>query len=555
MVLMNIAIYARVSSETQAKDGTIDSQIEALRDYAKTHGLTIIREFLDDGYSGTNLDRPGLDQLRDFTQEGLIEGILILSPDRLSRKQTNQIILMEEFKKRNIQVIFTNQQFGDSPEDQLMLQIQGSLAEYERAKILDRTRRGTKHAVRKGQVLGANAPFGFRFIHKADKTPAHWEINPQEAEIVRKIYNLYLGEGLKGVAIAKRLEEEGIPSRSGYSRWWPSVVFSILKSPTYTGIAYMYKTKGAEPKKSPKLKQYRRSKNSSKQSCPQEDWISIPVERIIDQKTWEAAQTRIKQNVMHSKRNNTKNDYLLRGLVVCGLCGSMASGRVSNRYSYYDCNTKKNWKITGKHHEEKIAINRRVLDQKVWEGLTGLLDDPEKLHAQLQARLEKKNFTPALVSPSSDKTEKELEKLNYQERRIVDAYRESVITLEELKQQKATLASNRKVLEAKIKAAQNHLESSRQPEITMEMLGDVSARYHRVMAKADFEKKQKITNLLVNSVTLFPNRAVVAGIIPVSSVDALIPSNRGTTEERLLSPYLGTGSPYLWVWRRSEPNQ
>jgi len=130
----------------------------------------------------------------------------------------------------------------------------------------------------------------------------------------------------------------------------------------------------------------------------------------------------------------------LRGLVVCGLCGSMASGRVSNRYSYYDCNTKKNWKITGKHHEEKIAINRRVLDQKVWEGLTGLLDDPEKLQSQLQARLEKKNFfLPPFPLPVI-KTEKELEKLNYQERRIVDAYRESVITLEELKQQKAALA-------------------------------------------------------------------------------------------------------------------
>ena len=530
---MNIAIYARVSSENQAKDGTIESQVEALHEYAKAHDLTISREFLDNGFSGTNLNRPGLDQLRDFIQEGKVEGILILSPDRLSRKQANQIILMEEFQKRNIQVIFTNQQFDNSPESQLMLQIQGSIAEYERAKIADRTRRGTKHAVTKGQVLGSNAPYGYKFFHKTDKAPAHWEINPQEAEIVRKIYNLYIREGLKGVAIAKRLEEEGIRSRSGYSKWWPSVVFSILKSPTYTGTAYMYKTKGAEPKKSPKVKQYRRSKNSSKQLCPQEDWILIPVERIIDQKTWEAAQARIKQNVVHSQRNNTKNDYLLRGLVVCGLCGSMASGRVSNRYSYYDCNTKKNWKITGKRHDEKIAINRRVLDQKVWEGLTGLLDDPEKLQSQLQARLEKKNLIPALVSSSSDKNKKELEKLNYQERRIVDAYRESVITLEELKQQKATLANNRKVLEAKIKAAQSHLESSRQPEITMEMLGDVSARYHRVMAKADFEKKQKIANLLVNSVTLFPNRAVVEGIIPVSSVDALIPSNRGTTEERI----------------------
>jgi site-specific DNA recombinase len=215
---MNIALYARVSSETQARDGTIDSQIEALRDYAKTHDLTIIQEFLDDGYSGTELNRPGLDQLRDFIQEGKIEGILILSPDRLSRKQAHQIFLMEDFKNRHIQVIFTNQQFDDSPEAQLLLQIQGSLSEYERTKILDRTRRGTIHAVRKGQVLGANTPYGYLFVHKTDKTPAHWEINPQEAEIVRKIYHLYLNDDLKGETIAKKLDEEGIPTRSGYTK-------------------------------------------------------------------------------------------------------------------------------------------------------------------------------------------------------------------------------------------------------------------------------------------------------------------------------------------------
>jgi site-specific DNA recombinase len=487
---MNIAIYARVSSETQAKEGTIDSQIEALHVYAKTHDLTIIREFIDNGFSGADLNRPGLDQLRDFIQEGKIEGILILSPDRLSRKQAHQIILMEDFKKRHIQIIFTNQQFDDSPEAQLMLQIQGSLSEYERAKILDRTRRGTKHAVSKGQVLGANAPYGYKFVRKTDKAPAHWEINPQEAKVVRKIYELYIKAGLTGEGIAKRLDEEGIPTRSGYNRWWQGVVLNILRSHTYTGLAYMYKTRSAEPQKSPLAKQYRRNKNSSKQLRPQEDWISIPVQKIINQDIWEAAQKRIKHNTRESKRNNVKNDYLLRGLVVCGLCGNTASGRVSNRYSYYGCHPSASRKTTNMHHEEKVSIRRERLDQKVWEGLVELLDYPEKIQAQLKTKLNKK-INPALLTESDDKTKKDLEKLYYQERRILDAYRESVISLEELKEQKAKIASNRKVLEAKIDAAQSQQESSRPPEITMEMLGDISARYHKVMAKADFATKKK----------------------------------------------------------------
>ena len=127
---MKIATYARVSSETQAKEGTIDSQIQSLREYAQSNQLTIVKEYIDDGYSGSELIRPGLDQLRDALQERSFDAILILSPDRLSRKQSHQIILMDEFKKHNIQVLFTNQKFGDSPEDQLMLQIQGAVSEY-----------------------------------------------------------------------------------------------------------------------------------------------------------------------------------------------------------------------------------------------------------------------------------------------------------------------------------------------------------------------------------------------------------------------------------------
>lgn len=225
---MNIAIYARVSTDGQAKDNTIESQLEALREHARAQDLTIVQECIDNGFSGAILSRPGLDQLRDLSLEGAIEGVLALSPDRLSRKQVHQIILLEEFKKRNIQVLFSTQQYADSPEGNLMLQIQGAVAEFERAKILDRTRRGAKHAVKKGQVLGGSSPYGYRFVRKTDTVFAHWEINSQEAAIVQLIFDLYVNKGVKGSGIAKHLNSEEIPPRFG-SKWWPTVIYAILK--------------------------------------------------------------------------------------------------------------------------------------------------------------------------------------------------------------------------------------------------------------------------------------------------------------------------------------
>jgi site-specific DNA recombinase len=281
--------------------------------YAKANKLTITQECIDDGFSGTELNRPGLDHLRDLAQEGRIEGVLVLSPDRLSRKQAHQIILLEEFKRRNVQVLFTNQTFSDSPEDQLMLQIQGAVSEYERAKIADRMRRGTKHAVSKGQVIGSSAPYGYRFVRKSNSAAAHWEFNPEEAQIVRCIFDWYVNQHMTGTAIAKRLREEGFRTRSIYNKWWATVVYSILSNETYTGTAYMFKTKASLPSKNPKLKKYRQRKYSAKTDRPREDWIGIPVTPIIDRKTWLDAQRLLKENSVKSSRNNRTNNYLLRG--------------------------------------------------------------------------------------------------------------------------------------------------------------------------------------------------------------------------------------------------
>jgi site-specific DNA recombinase len=362
---MNIAIYARVSSEKQAKEGTIESQLEALRDFAKANNLSISHECIDDGVTGTTLTRPGLDYLRDLIADGLIQGILILSPDRLSRTQAHQILLMDEFKKQNIQVIFTSQQFEDNAEGNLMLNIQAAVSEYERVKILDRTRRGRKYAVKNGQMLGSMSAYGYRFIPKGEGKPARWEIEPREMEVVRLIFDLYVNKRMKGTQIAQYLESEEIQTRSGTTKWWCSVVYRILKSEAYIGNVYMYKNSYVEPLKTPKSKKYRKVKNSAQKPRPREDWISIPVTPAIDQDLWNAAQALLKKNAHSARRHNNKNEYLLRGLVVCGLCGCMASGYVSHKSTFYSCGAKRNKNIHSKPHDELVQVHHQPFDAKI----------------------------------------------------------------------------------------------------------------------------------------------------------------------------------------------
>ena len=512
---MNVAIYARVSSEGQAKDGTIQSQLEALRDYAQANQHEIIVECLDDGYSGADLNRPGMDQLRDIAAEGLIEAALVLSPDRLSRKQAHQIILLEEFKKRDIKVVFINQPFGDSAEDQLMLSIQGAISEYERAKILDRTRRGTKHAVKNGQVMGSNPPYGYRFVRKSQDAPAHYEIDPDEAEIVKLVFDYYANQELSCRAIAKRLEQDGFPSRSKINKWWPSTINSILKNETYTGTVYMNKTKAVVPPKHPKIKQYRQRRKSGKVQRPRDEWIAIDVPEIIDLKLWQKAQKIVERNSRLSPRNNSKHNYLLRGLVICGHCGSMAPGHVSNSYTYYSCGAKRNKNLNTKPHDERVAVSHRKLDKKVWQGLVHLLDDPQRLRAQLDRKVERQRQLKRRPAQETVSFEKDLEKLEAEEKRLLDAYRVGVIDLDELREQKAKINVRLKLVNAKLKAAQSAQEGLQDSEITFADLEDLSAVYKRAMSKADFTTKAKIANLLINRVKLYPYRAVVEGNIPV----------------------------------------
>ena len=205
------------------------------------------------------LVRPGLERLRDLAAEGQIQAILVYSPDRLSRKYAYQVLLVEEFSRHGVEVIFIRSPKAQTPEEHLLLQFQGMIAEYERAQIAERSRRGKRHRAKSGSVnVLSGAPYGYRYIRKADHSGAYYEILEQEAEAVRTVFRLYTGDGLSINAIARWLNDHRIPTRCGRSRWCRSTVWAMLRNPAYKGLACYGKTEQAPRQRIPAVTPTRR---------------------------------------------------------------------------------------------------------------------------------------------------------------------------------------------------------------------------------------------------------------------------------------------------------
>src|SRR5271168_105359 len=240
------AIYARVSSDQQREEHTIASQTAALIEFAKNHELEVPKEWIfeDEGYSGATLERPGLERVRDLAAEGQIQVVLAYAPDRLNRRYAYQILLIEELARHGVETLFVKAPQGDSAEDQLLVQFQGMIAEYERAQILERSRRGKRHRAHAGEVsVMSGAPYGYRYVRKTDEVPAAYAVLEAEARVVRRVYDHYVGTAMMSIgAITSLLNERAVPTRKQISRWERTTVWAILRNPAYKGTACFGKT-------------------------------------------------------------------------------------------------------------------------------------------------------------------------------------------------------------------------------------------------------------------------------------------------------------------------
>jgi len=519
---MRVAIYARVSTEKQEKQETIKSQLEALREFAKKNGYIIYEEYIDEGYSGELLDRPALDKLRDDAKRKLFEAVLIHSPDRLARLYPLQWIVQEELRKYGINIVFLNRPDNkDTPEDNLLNGIQGLIAEYEKAKITERTRRGRLYKAKSGILVTSIAPYGYKYIvgNKATNTIGHYEINPNEAKVVRLIFDLFANKHLSIRAVARELTCRNIPPRQG-KQWRSSSLHRIIRNETYTGVTYYNKHMMVEANKHKNGNKYHRRKKTSLRLKPKDQWIPIGLPanlKIIDKKTFDLAQKQLRRNSELSPRN-VKYQYLLRGLVKCGYCDSPYQGTPCHGKLYYRCgNRSRTFPLPRECRAP--SVKAEILESIVWEKFCEAIKNPRLISEQVIKLKEKEIKNKSSISRDIEIIEKELKSTENEESRLLDAYRENIISIEQLKDQMAKIQEKKKQLEqdrqgllvkqegsfSLLSAKKTINDYCRHIESRLEQLGN------------DFGGKRYLLTLALNKVVLEGKMVRIKGIIPAYS--------------------------------------
>jgi site-specific DNA recombinase len=519
------ALYARVSTERQEKEETIESQLAAITRHADRCGLrhTPALTYTDDGYSGSWLDRPALDELRDHAREGRFDVVVVLCPDRLARRYAYQVLLLEELKQAGIEVHFCERPINDSPDDQLLLQIQGAIAEYERAKILERSRRGRLHQARRGELPSPTVPYGYHYAARKYGGDGKIQIDPDKAAMVHQIFEWYAAEGTCLDEILRRLNASPWKTRRGKNEWSSTVVLGILRCEWYVGRAYYNRTTRERRPRGTKGED--RSPGKVVRKRPRSEWILIPVPRIIDDRLFARVQERMQANRRFANRRlRRKRTYLLRGLLKCGHCGYALVGytQLSRskyegpvEYTYYAC-TQRTPLRSGRTEAcpSKPAMGAGI-NEVVWSTVRKLLLDSDALAARLDAWLSR-----ALDAKDDRERMRQaatrLAELQKQRERLIDAYQAGALDLGDFQSRKATIEE--RTLAVEHECAELQSRDSRRELARRQVDGarDVAQRLREQLHDPEFETKQAILRLVLDKVVVTGHRLELHLALPVS---------------------------------------
>jgi site-specific DNA recombinase len=396
---MRVAAYARVSMDRQHLAQTIQQQVDLLRAYVRRQPEWALDEahlFRDGGYSGARLQRPGLDALRDQVARAAFDVVVLAAPDRLARHFVHQMVVLDEWERAGIQVVFIDRPPSRDPHEQLVTQIRGAVAEYERTLIADRMRRGRLAKLRAGQLLPwtSHVPYGYRVDPERPRDPALVTTDPYAAGIVQGMFATYADGSATLHSLAEALTRRGVPTPTGLRLWSPATLHGILTNPASIGqaVAQRYQTRTPQQRHSPLLPIGRTRERHSSPSRPREEWIIVPIPALVPAAHFVAAQQRLVHNRLVARRN-LKHTYLLQGLVSCGHCRRCCFVRARGRavapgerqYHSYLCRGKQA-AVTSRHEQPCPSrfIPAAELDALVWADLCTVLQTPEILAGALQ---------------------------------------------------------------------------------------------------------------------------------------------------------------------------
>lgn len=511
--IQRIALYARVSSEEQREGQTIDSQIAELERFAKERDWVVTDIYRDEGWSGGIIARPNMDRLRDDASRKIFDAVLVNDVDRLARDVAHLGVIKRDLERKGVQLIFRKLPSENSPMRNLMVNILGSFAEFEKELIADRTRRGRRHKaeVRK-QFVGSLPPFGYDYIPKGPRDrEGIFRLNPQEAVVVRQIYKWADEEGLSARKISSRLSEMGIRPRKGGANWARSSVLRILRSEVYAGTWYYNKLESYEPAVQGKKHAYRRSLKSSHRPRSRADWVPVPLApelKLVSLDTWKRVQHRLTQNIAFSPRNS-KHSYLLRGLVRCAGCNARFVGDPDHRRFAYRCY---------RRCKKVRSIGEENFNTAIWGAVEEALLNPELIVESMAALQQRENAQTQSVEAELANAERSIIQLRAEESRILEAYRREIISPDQLADQMQQLKSNRTVIENVLR------DSSKdriQPPLSKTSIRESVALFCRQvagrLASLTLEERQQLLRLLVDEILFDGSTARIRGVIPVGN--------------------------------------
>lgn len=525
-------LYARVSSDLQKKEKTIESQILELRKQIDLAGNVLVKEYTDDGYSGARLDRPAMDELRKDIKTGLFEVIYFLNTDRIAREVTYQTIIIAEILKYKKQIIINGKDYVHNPENKFTLTVLGAVAELERAKIIERVVRGKdmKLAQKLYSGRGCNI-YGYNYIHKTPSTPSgRLEVNEEEAKTVRLLFEEYSKKEVGWITLTRRLEKEGHLTKSGNTVWSVPKIKCILKNDAYSGMMYFNKFRIN--------REYANPVNGTIKTVTKlihrdrSEWVGIPVPPIVSQELFNKVREKIENNI--KRYRNPKRTQLLSNLISCGSCGSayfasrrygrkkLKSGERIYEVTTYCCNLR----FRSREHLPKSVVVRcknrlissHILEEKVLEAIGTIMTNPEELRKRIESLQGRKQNALLRLKRKLQKTDKELTATHQKKQRIMDLYANGDLDRETYVKKSLELDIELKAIGLlKLEIAQQIPVLHKETEIDIAIKQYCKTVKLRYQKSTDFETYRKLFLDFVTKITHYPESFTLEGKIPVET--------------------------------------
>ena len=486
-----------------------------------------------------------------------LEIVVVPSPDRLARNYVHQMVLIEELEKGGCRVEFVERPMSSEPNDQLLLQIRGAVAEYERTLLAERMRRGRLAKYKAGLLLPwTHTPYGLRVDPDRPRDPAGVRLDEAKAAVVAEIFAAYLEPGMSLFGVSRHLREMGVPAPRGGKAWSTATLRGIMTNPVYAGKVYAGRVRYRPPKIRRSATHPIGHPHDSAVPLPAEEWIFVAqVPAVVSQEQFDLAREKLSKNRSFARRNNKANEHLLRALVSCGEC-MQASIAVAKTFGKNNDRKQRYYVCSGKFNKAQSAPEEKCpsryapaeqLDEIVWKDLCEVLTHPESITDALR-RAHGGSWLPQELKARQENLRQGRAALGRQLERLTEAYLGEVIPLAEYQRRRKDLEQREEALASQERQLQGQARQRMELAGVADSIEDFCGRVRGGLAEATFEQKRKLVELLIDRVIVTGEEVEIRYVIPTD------PSSEQVRFCHLRSDYLNyptTIPPYRQILRRS----